>query len=437
MTTSNRSAVVSIGLDAAVVADHQVAIRGPGVCEDFRVAPTLAGLAKLTERLGPFAGSLVVTEPTGGSWVALSHAVTDAGCELGFVQARDSARLRQAIAGRNKTDVIDADMLARCEDVLGVPAAPRLAPEVFALRRALERRHKLTVDAHRAECRLWSVASWAFPDVWRACGGHLVAQPVLRRWPDLDALARARVASIAEIVAAHSRDKDPTRRAERIRGAARGWLAFWQGRLDLRTLAWEIAELLDDVEIADISHRRATDKALELWNTYWPDDVLVTVPGIGKICASATRAWWGAGTHLRTAKAAAAFVGLNPSNWESGLTAAPSRRITKEGPPALRLAYYQAANVARRRDPALAAHYRKLIVERRHNHTSANCAIARKLTGRAWSVLQTGQPYEHRDLDGNPIDADTAAEIAVSLTVPADARRRARSVGNSRGRLST
>ena len=36
---------VSIGLDAAVVAAHQVAIRGPGVWEDFKVAATLAGLA--------------------------------------------------------------------------------------------------------------------------------------------------------------------------------------------------------------------------------------------------------------------------------------------------------------------------------------------------------------------------------------------------------
>jgi hypothetical protein len=58
--------VVSIGIDAAVVADHQVAIRGPGVDDDFRVPPTLAGMAKLTERLRPHGGALVVVEPTAG-----------------------------------------------------------------------------------------------------------------------------------------------------------------------------------------------------------------------------------------------------------------------------------------------------------------------------------------------------------------------------------
>ena len=89
--------LVSIGIDAAVVADHQVAIRGPGVREDFRVAPTLAGMAKLTERLGPYAGSLVVVEPTAGTWLPLTMAVTEAGCRIGFVQNRDSARLRQGL----------------------------------------------------------------------------------------------------------------------------------------------------------------------------------------------------------------------------------------------------------------------------------------------------------------------------------------------------
>jgi transposase len=330
--------VITIGLDAAVVADHQIAIRGPAIREDFRVSPTLAGLAKLTERLKRFAGAVVVAEPTAGTWIPLSHAVAESGCTIGYVQNRDSARLRKAIAGANKTDVIDAESLAQCQQVLGVRPAPLLGAQVIGLRRALARRHKLTVDAHRAECRLWSLASWAFPDLWRACGGQGLAQPVLGRWPELAALSRAQLSSIAEMVAAHSRDRDPARRAERIRDAARGWLRFWRGRLDLDSLAWEVGEMLSDIEIADANHRAATTKAVTLWRTYWPDDPLTSIPGVGEICASATRAWWDQGTHLPTAKAAAAFIGLNPSNWESGLSASPSRPITKEGPPALRLA---------------------------------------------------------------------------------------------------
>lgn len=426
---------VSIGIDAAVVADHQIAIRGPGVRDDFRVSPTLAGMAQLTERLGPYAGALVVVEPTAGTWLPLTAAVTEAGCRIGFVQNRDSARLRQAISGRTKTDAVDADMLARCEAVLGIAEAPVPGPGQIGLRRALRRRHCLTVEAHRAECRLWSLLIWAMPDVWRACGGHTVAQPLLGRWPDLRALGRARLASISEIVAAHSRDRDPQRRADRIREAAKGWEQFWRGRLDLDDLAWEVAELCGDVAAADRRQAAASDHALGCWQRHWPDDVLTTVAGVGPVCASSTRAWWGDGKHLRSAKAAGAFVGLNPSNWESGLSASPSRPITKEGPAELRLAYYQAANIARRRDPQLAAHYRKLMCERGHTHIQANCAVARKLAARTWAVLQTGERYQHRDLDGTPIDESSAAERASELAVPDEARRRNRATNPRRGRL--
>jgi transposase len=426
---------VSIGIDAGVVAAHQVAVRGPGIRQDFRVPPTLAGMAELTERLRAHAGSLVVAEPTAGTWLPLSVAVSAAGCRVGFVANRDSARLRAAIAGANKTDVIDATVLAGCEQILGVRPSLPVGFGQIGLRRAMSRRHAVTVAAHRAECRLWALSAWAFPDLWRACGGHRLAQPVLRRWAHLGAPSGAHLDTLAEVVAAHRRDRQPARRAEGIRAAARGWLAFWAGQLDPDALAWEVCELLDDIDDADVTIARAASHAMVVWRTYWPDDVLVSVPRIGPVCAAATRAWWGSASQFPTAKDAAAFVGLNPSNWESGLSASPSRPITETGPPELRLAYDQAGNVARRHDPALAAHDRKLMVERNHTHIQATTAIARKLAWRAWAVLHTGQPYHLRDLDGHPIDQAAATAIAATLAVPEQVRQRRRA-HLSRGRLS-
>lgn len=432
MTVNDRT--VAIGVDAAVVADHQVAVRGLQVREDFRVSPNLAGLSRLSERLSPYAGSLVVAEPTAGTWLPLGWAVTDAGCGFALVQNRQTARLRQAVAGKNKTDAVDADMLAGCEALFGLEGIVLPSAHQMALRRALRRRHQATVATHSTECRLWALGAWAFPDVWRACGGHTVAQPVLSRWQHLRALARARIESVAEVVATHSRKGSPARRAERIRDAARGWVAFWSGRLDLDALAWEVGEMLEDISVTEGRIARARDMAETLWRENWPGDLLTTVSGIGPICAAATRAYFGE-QGLASAKAAAAFVGLNPSNWESGLSASPSRPITKEGPPELRLAYYQAANVARRHDPQLAAHYRTLMVERRHNHIKANCAVARKLVCRAWAVLDRGEPYEIRDLEGRVIDQQTATALAAELAVPEDVRRRSRAQMR-RGRLS-
>lgn len=156
---------------------------------------------------------------------------------------------------------------------------------------------------------------------------------------------------------------------------------------------------------------------------------------MGPVCSAATRGWWGDATQFATAKAAVAHAGLNPSRWPSGLTESPSRRITKQGPAELRLDLYQAANVARRPDPQLAEHYRRLMVDRGHNHISANTAIARKLARRAWAIATTGRPYQPRDFDGNPVSYDQATAFAAGLAVP-DAIRRRRRGHTRRGRLS-
>ena len=75
------------------------------------------------------------------------------------------------------------------------------------------------------------------------------------------------------------------------------------------------------------------------------------------------------------------------------------------------------------------------MVERGHNHISANTAIARKLACRAWAIATRGRPYEPRDLDGNPLSLTDAADLAVELAVPDDVRSRTRG-HTRRGRLN-
>ncbi len=78
------------------------------------------------------------------------------------------------------------------------------------------------------------------------------------------------------------------------------------------------------------------------------------------------------------------------------------------------------------------------MVERGHCHTKATCALARKLVARIWATLTTGQPYELRDLEGEPITRRQAKALASSLAVPEEVRRRARarSAATHRGRLT-
>lgn len=440
---------VAVGIDAAVVANHHIVVRRleagrrGEVVDEFSVSPTVAGLDELTKRLASWPGVMAVAEPTSMSWLALSVALGRAGIDLSLLGNRHSARLRSAMAGKNKSDVIDAAVLSHAGEIFGLEPTRIPHDAELAFRRAAQRRGTTIIDANRCWRRVVSQARWAFPEVWDAFeGSRSTGLAVLDRWPHLQALARARTSSIASVVAANTRGVSPVdvdARAEQIRSAARRWVEFWDGHLDLDALASETIELLNDLAVADGRVARATETTRQHWQQIWGDDpILMSVPGMGAVTAPTVRAFLGDGTHLRDVKAAQSYVGLNPSNWSSGQMEAPSRAITKEGPPVLRLAFYQAANVARTHDPQLAEFYQRLMTERGHSHTKATCAVARKLVARTWTIITRGVPYEFRDLQGEPLTRSQAKALARSFAVPAHIRRRsrARSTATHRARLT-
>lgn len=60
----------------------------------FHVPPTIAGLARLGERLAQCPGVAAVAEPTWMTWLGLHAALQGRGADLALVGTRHSARLR-------------------------------------------------------------------------------------------------------------------------------------------------------------------------------------------------------------------------------------------------------------------------------------------------------------------------------------------------------
>jgi hypothetical protein len=301
---------VAIGIDAAVVADHHVMVRqrdaqGPGtVLEEFTVAPTLVGMERLAKKLSAYPGAVAVAEPTSMTWLPLALALDEAGCSFALVGNRHAGRLRGALAGKNKSDVIDAEVLSRAGELFTLSQARIPDAAELALRRAVLLRDKAVLDANRARRRLFAQARWAYPDVWIAFGrSWATALAVLGRWPHLGSLARARVSTLTDVVAAHTRSvAGAGQRAERIRAAAHGWVAFWEGHLDLDALGWETAQLLVDVHTGDERRSRAELEAMARWESLWGDDpLLLSVPGMGLRVAPVVRAFWGDGRQFAEA----------------------------------------------------------------------------------------------------------------------------------------
>lgn len=405
-----------VGIDAAITARHHIAIRTDEESTPTRlsVEPTLTGLRTLTDTLTGYDDIEATVEPTSMTWLPLAVAVEAAGGTMHLVGARHCARLRGAIAGKNKSDVIDADVLTRAGQVFELTPLTLPSPAQLALRRAVLRRAGAVTDANRSWRRLMSLARWAFPDVWTAFGGSLpTATAVLERWPDLRSLAGARRSTLTAVIAAHTRGvADTPARAEAVKTAAAGWVAFWTGHLDLDALAIDVTEHLTDLADDRARVARLTVHSTRWWEHLYGDDTLLcSVPGMGPVTAPTVRAFLGDGTGFASAKKAASYVGITPSIWSSGTTDHRGRAITKEGPAPLRLAFFQAAGAARRTDPQLAAFYHRLMTQRAHCHTKATIAVARKLAERTWVTLTTGHPYQLRDTDGTPVTAREAKEI--------------------------
>jgi hypothetical protein len=148
------------------------------------------------------------------------------------------------------------------------------------------------------------------------------------------------------------------------------------------------------------------------------------------VIAPTVRAFLGDGAGFDSARAAASYVGIVPSNWSSGTVDQASRAITKDGPAALRLAFYQAANAARSSDPQLACFYHRLMTEHGHCQTQANVAVARKVVERTWTVLTPQTGYQLLDTDNQPITR-RAAKVLIAERYTVDDNTRARTRAHS------
>jgi hypothetical protein len=446
-SSSDPPRLVRVGIDAAVVAQHEVCLRvteadGRVRVDRFHVQPTLAGLRSLTDRLAGMPGVMAVVEPTSMTWLGLSVALGEPAATCRCSGRGTPPICGGAISGKHKSDVIDPDVLARAGEVLDLHPLRSVEPSQLALRRACVRRGAAVIDGNRYLRRLISLARWAFPDVWNGFRGSLpTAVAVLDRWPRLAQLATARRSSLTAVVALHTRGvSDVPERVEAIRSSAAAWAAFWDGHLDLDALAFDVTEHLRDMADTRARTERATVQAQRYWTQlYGDDELLLSVPGMGPITACVVRGFLADGTRFASAKAAASYVGLNPSTWSSGTGSQPSRAITKEGPSMLRLAFFQAANAARRQDPQLAGFYHRLMTEPGHCHTQACVAVARKLVERTWTVLTRGTPLPAPCPDSQPISHPEAKKmIKQECTVPDHVRAKARahSAATNRAKLT-
>lgn len=132
-------------------------------------------------------------------------------------------------------------------------------------------------------------------------------------------------------------------------------------------------------------------------NHYAPDTqaLLRSIPGIGQVSASALVAYIGDIHRFSSAEKLTAYLGLDCRVHESGVSIHGKGYLSKRGNRYLRHVLFNAAFIAKRRNPDLKKYLAKKMSEGKH-YFSALCAVERKLVHLIYAIWSRGTPFESR-----------------------------------------
>lgn len=124
-------------------------------------------------------------------------------------------------------------------------------------------------------------------------------------------------------------------------------------------------------------------------------ELLRSIPGIGITASALLVAFVGDITRFSHPDKLVAYIGIDPRVKQSGTSIHSKGPITKRGNSLLRHVLYQSAFIAKRHNLVFGRYYAKKKGEGKH-HTSALCALERKLIHTIWAVWTRGTPFEER-----------------------------------------
>lgn len=433
----------TIGIDLAIRGDQvaQIFDDGTPVGQPIRFRLTPQDLqrfaARAKEGLPEGASIQALMEPTGMSWFPVAHRLSDAGVMPIRVKGQRVKALRRYLSEHTKTDAADAHLLGAMPafgshgfDPIHVPS-----PKGHALQRLTKQRRRLRDDVSASKRRLIDLVRWAAPGFESALPDMQtrLALALIQEWFDPHVLLGARRCKLRWFIARSASGNHPHSGPfvecliDALRAAASDALALHGNHVDFAELQAEVsieARLMEQRlnAIAELDRRIKV-----LYQELHPEDVLQTVPGVGRTLAPVLLGIFHTADRFRSERHMRGFCGLFPRQASSGGREKPGQRLTQAGNDRIKQALFLAADAARRIDPGLAEVYWRLMTVKGHHHKQAICAVANRLVNRIHRVLRTGKPYELRDTDGRSVTIVEARKIvAERYTVPTairDARR--------------
>jgi transposase len=375
---------------------HQVAVvdeRKEVVGAPFRVNRGSRGIEKLLRQLKLYgAGSkdLVVTvEATANFWNELVWALTMRGCRVYLAQPKKAYDLRKFYADHTKTDITDAEALARMplvDEKLRPVWVP--SPNEQMLLRLCRLRWKYRCRIADLKRRISTLSEMIVPGIDRVMPVRYSksARLFLRRYLAPKKARRLGKRRLVEILSKAAWGKFSDKKSEQL----------WECIENAPDLGWQADDLLlevsvqlDELEMLEGQVERLDQRIAELYSEIDPDHNLMKIDGLGEFLSAALTAHVGDISRFPNKKCLVSYAGLAPRVKSSAGRTKSGQMITKKGSPFLRAWVYLGASCARQYDPELKAYYQRMRDRGKH-YNVALCATAARLLERVYDVLSQG-----------------------------------------------
>lgn len=347
------------------------------------------GYRRLAEALGP-PPALVAMEATGHYWKNLFAVLTAAGHDVALLNPFTARRFQDASLERTKTDMIDAEGLARLAFEKR-PAPTHLHDEAAeSLRELVRHRDRLRQDFDDRVRQLHRLVDLGFPEFTRHVRSldSMLATTLIAEYPTAQAFARANPRRLAKLRYDGCHFVGPEL-AERLVAAAKHSVGQHHGPV----YALQARHICQDL---DLWRRRLTeiDRDIEgLLETHDVGKLLLSIDGLGPHSVARIIAAVGDPARFRSAGAFAAYVGVVPGLRQSGKQSARVRApISPMGNARLRRALWMPVLGAVRRNPWLRAFYLRLRAAGKPAKLALIAAM-RKLLNAVYSVARNRKPF--------------------------------------------
>jgi transposase len=389
--------MIYVGIDVASD-KHDCAFlneEGKALCDIFTFANNRSGFDSLITKLSllseteNFSDMEIGLESTGHYSNNLVNFLHEKRLCVKVFNPLSVQRLRKAqTLRRTKTDKTDAKFLACMLFSDNSKPYEKSVAQIEELKTLTRHRSRLVKESAKHKQHISRLITVVFPEIQTAfCSTALVAvRELLLQFPSADAIAKADVRKLTNVLFTASKHRFGRDKAEEVRNLARNSIGTSN-----RGLCFELKQRLQSINFIrqQIKELDAQIKKIMLEL----DSPIISIPGISYTLGAIIVSEIGDIKNFSSPSKLLAFAGLDPSCYQSGKFNADRTPMVKHGSSYLRYAVMQAAMCASRNAPEFMLYFAKKSAENKHYFVAVS-HTAKKLVRVIFGLLKYNKQYQ-------------------------------------------